>query len=178
MKFTKYFFGLLAAVAMLAIAPRAEAQKAGVNNLLSGAVLPTLTTNQFVTAGVTNQAGSPTGYTITSSNLVQSVGEYDYAGITWQYTWPVGSTNGITNLKVYESFDNGQTFGANPVFTYAPTPAAAGAPGTWTTNQVVDIHGVTHLAFSLDNNATGFISNVVLRVNLKAPRVTTTPAKN
>lgn len=170
MKFNRFILALIALAVLAIAAQSALAQKSGLYNIVSGGVLPTLTTNQIVTSGVTNQAGSTTSYTPTGSTFVQTVAEYDNVGLTWSFTFPTGSTNGVAHLSVYKSFDNGQTYEVNPSFTYVPTPTAALAPGTWTTNTSLSVAGVTHLAFSLDNNTVGFISNVVLRVNLKSPK--------
>ena len=125
-------------------------------------------TNQFVVAGVTNQFGSPTAATITLSNMVMPVYEFDNFGVTWGFTWPVGSTNAPVNLKMFKSYDNAQTFEASPSYTWAITPNAAGAPGTWITNANLSATNATHVAFTVENAASGHISNLILRVNLKS----------
>ena len=177
MKISKLILAGLAAAAMVAVAPRADAQKVGLYQLLSGTTtINTLATNQFIVGGVTNQLGNPAAYTPTGSNLVQTVGEYDYVGLTWKSSNPVGSTNGLVNLKVYKSFDNGATYEALPSFTYSYTPTAILGAGSFSTNVYLDVHGVSHLAFSLDNNTVGYITNVLLEVNCKANKVWVKPA--
>lgn len=168
MKFTKL---ILLTACVLAVATSAFAQKSGVYTQLAGGAtaIPTLTTNQFVVSGVTNQAGAPASDSITSSNLIQTVAEYNSVGLTWQFTYPTGSTNGAVTLFIYRSFDNGVTYEANPGFTYAVTPVAPGN-GTWTTNLSIATTDATHLGFSVENKAVGYITNCNLKINLKSPK--------
>src|ERR1035441_10406445 len=108
MKFAKHLFLTISATALCTTA---FAQKSGVYTLLGGGTttMPTLTTNQFIVAGVTNQLGSPGSDTPSSSttnwsfNLIQNVSEYNSFGITWQFAYPTGSTNGAVTLFGYKS---------------------------------------------------------------------------
>ena len=176
MKFTKYLFLTICATALCT---SAFAQKAGLYTLLSGGTttIPTVATNQFIIAGVTNQLGAPSADAITSSNLTQTVGEYNTAGLTWQFAYPAGSTNGAVTLFVYKSFDNGATYEASPSYTYTVTPAAPGA-GVWLTNMSITLTDATHIGFSVENKAVGYITNCLLKVNLKAARVISKTAVN
>jgi hypothetical protein len=93
----KTSFSVLILVTMLfASKITARAQQAKVYEFLSGGTttMPGGVTNQFVVAGFTNQLGSPTADAITGSNLVQTVAEFDNAGITWQFKGSNLTTNG------------------------------------------------------------------------------------
>lgn len=175
MKFTKHLFLTLC---VIAATTTAFAQKAQVYTWLSGGTttMNTLTTNAFVVAGVTNQLGNPTSDTPSSSttnwsyNMVQTVAEYNSFGLTWQFTAPTGSTNAAVTLFGYKSFDNGVTYESNPSIVYTMTPTALLVPLTWTTNLTVSCTDASHIAWSVENKTVGYITNVVLKVNLKSPK--------
>jgi hypothetical protein len=174
MKPNRIFLALAFCLGLAAVAPRVEAQKAQVYTYLSGGntIIPTLATNQFVVSGITNQFGSPTSYFPTASNMVATVAEYNDVGLTWGFVAPVGSTNATVNLKIYKSFDNGVSYESTPSFSYAITPTAinAAAGTVLGTNLDLSVPGVSHLAFSLDNNTAGYVTNVVLKLNDKSPK--------
>ncbi len=168
----KLFLSILT-IGIIALAPAALAQTPGVTKLLVGGTtfMHTLTTNAFIFNGVTNQLGSPSLYPPTASNLVASVASYDNVGFTWQFSNPVGSTNGTVNVKVYKSFDNGVVYESTPSFVFTYTPPASAGAATWTTNANLSIAGVTHLGFSVDNNTVGDITNCLLEINDKMLKV-------
>jgi len=167
LKFTKYFSALIAAVAMLAIAPRAEAQKVGVYQIFTGGTTRALalTTNDIALGLVsTNQYGLPG----TPTNIIQTVGNFDYVGITWSFT---GGSNAV--LQVFRCKDNGLTFNTNsPDFTYTSTAVTPG----WTTNATLDVHGDSHIAFVLQNKGTLDLTNLILSINCKSGTTYTKPA--
>jgi hypothetical protein len=79
------------------------------------------------------------------------------------------------NLKVFRSYDGGITFEANATNAFAYTPPAPGGQ-TWTTNGNIELKGVTHLAFSIDNNSASYLTNLNLRLNLKSVKYATVNA--
>jgi hypothetical protein len=176
MKFIKYLFTILGAVS---ICVAANAQQAGVITLLNGGTTTVQAglTNNFIVSGTTNQFGSVWQAGITSSNLMQSVAEYNTVGLTWQFKGLADTTNAVIALKVYKSFDNGVSFEDNPSFTYSCTPAAPGSV-SWTTNQSITVTDTTTLGFTVENHCADYITNVVLKVNLKPTKVYSLPARN
>jgi hypothetical protein len=155
MKFTK----TILVTAILAVATlTASAQKAGLYQTFNGG------TTRLV-AGTTNSIATGTNAAVqyglpgTSTNIAQTVGEFDYVGLTWSFT---GSTN--ATLKLYKSFDNGLTYEANPSFSYSGS-------GTFATNASIDVHSVTHLGVVLANVGTLDATNHVLEFNLKSPKM-------
>ena len=179
MKFIKYLFTILCATSLCLAA---SAQQAGVNTLLPGGntILRPGAFNNVVATGVsTNQYGSSTSYGTITSNLVQSVAEYDNVGLTWSFTgFGAGCTNAAVVLYVYRSYDNGLLYEANPGFTYSCTPGFGADTATFTTNLNLAVTSATHLAFSFSNTNTVAVTNVILKVNLKPAKVYTLPARN
>lgn len=174
MKFTKIFTAILAAMVVLLFLPSAQAQRSGINTVISSAAAGTLTTNVYVVGNVTNQYGGPTAITnIYSTNLIATVGDYDYAGITWQFTGVTATTNGNVVLRVFRSYDNGVTYEYTPGYTYTVvTPTATTGAGLYIgscTN--IDLHGATHIAFTTVNLAASYITNESLVLNFKIPKV-------
>jgi hypothetical protein len=155
---------LTIAVITFSFAPNAPAQPAGlhwVENALSGGTsrVPASTTN-VIANGLTstNIYGLPGTY----SNLCISVDEFDYVGFTWKYG--VGSN---ATVQVFKSMDNQVTYEANPSYSFSGPTTSSGA---FSTNALLDVHGVSHLAFVLQNASTIDESNAYLIVNLKSPK--------
>jgi hypothetical protein len=157
----KIFLAILT-VAALAIASTATAQNIGLYRILSGGTttVPAGVTNQIVVGGVTNQYGLPG----TATNLAQSVQDYNTAGLTISLTGTATSTNSVL---IYKSFDNGTTYEANPSFSY--TGIAPGA-AAWSTNASLTLTDVTTLGFVVKSSGTTDATNVLVELNLKAPR--------
>ena len=141
----------------------ANAQQAGVQVILSGGTMrvPALTTN-VISVGLvsTNTYGLPG----TSTNLFQSVQEFDYVGLTWSR-----ATGSNDTLQVFKSHDNGVTFEAIPSFSYTG-PAASAA---FETNITLDVHGVSTLGFVIKNAGNVDLTNTLLEVNLKLNKILT-----
>ncbi len=170
----KLLIAIVAVAALMFAPPKAAAQTPGVYTLLSGGNthLNPATTNIYVVNNVTNNIGTPG----TSSNLVLSVSEYDNVGLTFQYVGVAQTTNGSCGLSCWQSHDNGTTYESAASYTFLATPTGA-ATLTVATNLVVK--GATHLAFTIQNastNAAAFMTNVLLKVNLKSFRVQSQPA--
>jgi hypothetical protein len=160
----KYFATLTATVLTFAFAPNAPAQQAGlhyVETSLSGGSsrIPAGTTN-VIANGLTstNIYGLPS----TITNLCLSVREFDYVGFHWSYG--VGSNAAV---MVFKSFDNGATYEDNPSFLFSGPATSSSA---FSTNALLDVHGVTHLAFVLQNASTIDESNALVKINLKSPK--------
>jgi hypothetical protein len=117
----------------------------------------------------------------TTSNLVQDVSEYDYAGITWQNVMPAGSlgaTNQPYGVFVYRSYDGGQIFESASVLNWTnvstAAQAATGITNQFTTN--LNCQAATTIGFIFTNGtATGLPTNGILRVNLKSPKFGAVP---
>ena len=176
MKSSKTLRVLLFTVLALFTFIPARAQQSGLQPaLLAGgtASQAAQTTNQMVTAGMTNQAGSLTSDTITTTNISINVADYDNVGLTFQETGTTQSTNGIYGLRVYRSYNKGVTYEANPGWSFTNMTAAPGAQ-TFTVVTNLYIPSVTTLAFSFENgntNILGFETNILLQINCKDPRV-------
>jgi hypothetical protein len=165
-------------IALSAMSFTVSAQDSGRYVLLSGGTttLNAASTNAFVVAGVTNQLGNPAAMAITGSNLVLNVSEFDSVGLTWKETGVVATTNGTSRLQVFKSYDGGTTWETNAAYGYTnTTPASTTGAATYTQTQKLDTSGATHLAFSMDNNASSYFTNNYLVLNLKRPKVGTYP---
>lgn len=160
--------GIAVSLAQSVLTFNASAQSSGVYKVFTGGttIFPASSTNKYVVGGVTNVWGAPGSAT----NTVQTVGDYDYVGLTWGFTGTATSTN---DLLVYKSFDNGVTFETNPSFTY--TNIAPGA-AAFVTNASLDVHAVTHIAIVSRSRGTTDGTNQLVEFNLKMPRVQSTPA--
>ena len=148
------------------------------NGTGAGIVLPPSTTNQLVSATLTN--GVFNGVTTTNfvglpgtgTNLALSVDTFDYVGLTWSFMGTATSTNA---LLAYKSFDYGLTYEAIPSFQYTGiVPGAA----SFATNASLDVHGVTTLAFVFKNSGTTASSNNIVELNLKSAQLYTIPPGN
>ena len=161
------------AMGLIALAIPAAAQNIGLyyppEGAGTGTVIPALSTNlvwQFALSNgiptsvvTTNQFGLPT----TSTNSAQSVQDYDYCGFTWSY-----ATGSNATVQLYKSFNFGASYELTPTFSYNfPGTNATG----FTTNAILDIHGVTTLAVVMMNPGNLNISNNLINFNLKAARV-------
>ena len=162
MKFTKSIF----TIAILAIAGTlaANGQIAGVYPIgtLNGGInriLAATTNTAAVGLSSTNTYGLPG----TSTNLVQSVAEYQTVGLTWSY----GAGSNAT-LQVFKTFDNGTTFEANPSFSYSG-PAASSA--AFSTNVSISVTDCTGIGFVLKNASNLDLTNVLVEVNLKLTKL-------
>jgi hypothetical protein len=160
----KNFATLTITALALAFAPKASAQPAGLHwaemSLSGGASrVPALTTN-VIANGLTstNIYGLPGTY----SNLCMSVDEFDYVGFTWKY----GAGSNAT-VQVFKSMDNQVTYEAIPSFSFSGPATSSGA---FSTNALLDVHGVSHLAFVLKNASTIDESNALVEINLKSPK--------
>jgi hypothetical protein len=163
-------------IALAASSIPSFAQDSGVKVLLSGGTttLNAASTNAFVVDGVTNKLGNPASMTITSSNLVLNVSEFDNAGLTWQETGVVATTNGTSRLQAFVSRNGGSIWETNAAYAWTnTTPASTTGAATYTQGGNMDLRGVTHIAFSMDNNAASYFTNNTLSVNLKRPKVGT-----
>lgn len=161
MKFHRIFLAAAFCLGLAESAPRAEAQQAQVYQIIYGGTsrVPASTTNTVIVNVSTNTYGIPG----TGSNLVMQVAEFDYVGLTWTFT---GSTN--ASLLIYKSFDNGVTFNTNAAdFNYLNQTAGT---GIFTTNAALDVHGVTHLGFGLQNRGVNDETNLLLEINCKSPK--------
>jgi hypothetical protein len=150
----------LAAMFTLAV----DAQVAGVYPLITGnAGIPAQTTNEIIVNGNTIIYGNPG----TASNLVQTVSEFDYVGLTFSMAGTAATISAPVGVRVFQSKDNGFTFEPNPSYTFSVTAAGA-FTNTVVTN--LDVHGSSHIAFQVFNNTGGYATNVLLEVNLKSPK--------
>jgi hypothetical protein len=171
---------LLGVLCALLVQP-ASAQVARYYNLFSladgstndlTATLPAATTNQIVLLGgtVTNQFGSPTATTITSSNILLHCHEFDKCGFTFQSVGIAGSTNGIFGVQIYASMSKGAVIDPNPRWSFTTNAAAPGGQ-TYTVITNLDLSGIDILYFSFINgSANGWQSNVIAGVELKSPK--------
>ena len=188
MKFNKWKLALVAPFALVIGISTAPAQVAGLYPSLittatnsgtsQSVVFPANSTNTvytyFYTNGVANGVSTTNliGNPGTSTNLTQSVVNYDYVGLTWGFTGTATSTN---SLLIYKSFDNGANYEGAATFQYLNVaPGAAG----YVTNASLDVHGVTTLAIVVKNSGTTASTNNVLEFNLKSPQFFTTPPGN
>jgi hypothetical protein len=132
-------------------------------------------TNTVIIAGVTNQYGSPRAFTITVSNLMQKVYEFDNVGLTIKFNGITSTTNGNVNFKIYKSYDEGNVFELTPSFAY--TFVTAGAV-SYQTNGNLSVSGVTTLGISFDNESSDYITNLLLEFKPKATKVMTRTSSN
>ena len=157
------FAALTIAAITFALAPVALAQPAGLHYIgtLSGTPVrgPALTTN-VVAIGLTstNIYGLPG----TSSNLVQSVDEFDSVGFTWSYLSGSNAT-----VQVYRSYDNQVNYEITPGYSFSG-PATSSA--AYSTNGSLAVPGATHIAFVIKNASTLDLTNCYLTVNLKSEK--------
>ena len=177
MKFTKYLFLTLCSISLCTAA---MAQSAGVYTLIAGgtANLPAVSTNiVYPTLTTSNLYGLPG----TASNLVQSVAQFDYAGVTLQYVGTIDTTNVAVGVLVYGSANNGVAWDSTPRWALTNITLAASATTGYTSTTVtnLDTHGLTSLAFvPYNRTAVGIATNFLLQVNLKSPKVYQLPARN
>ncbi|MEN6533361.1 MAG: hypothetical protein ABFD89_06840 [Bryobacteraceae bacterium] len=179
MKKRIYSFLMIAALAAACTLPAAAQNVPGLYTFTPGGTAAQLgaTTNQWTfTTGtgtnavtITNIFGAPG----TSSNFVMNVSQCDYAGFTWSCTGIANTTN--VTVKLFKSFDNGNTFEAVPSFVYGPLNIGA---ASFKTNASLDIHGVTHLALVTEAASYAGPTNQLIELNLKAPLVLTVPPGN
>jgi hypothetical protein len=164
MKKTFSAFALSVAIALAAIAQLEPTRPTSgvhfISRLDGTATLPALSTNTFIVDSTTNVFGAPG----TTSNLVQVCTEFDYVAFTFSFTGSATSTN---SLLIHKSYDGGATFETMPAFQYLNI-----APGvaSFRTNDVLDLRGVSHIAFVLRNSGTTAASDALLKVNLKSPK--------
>lgn len=161
MKLTQLF---LTATVAIAAALTCDAQVAGVYPLITGnAGIPALSTNVIYVINGTNYFGNPG----TASNLVQTVSEFDYAGLTFSMAGTAATISAPVGVRVFQSKDNGFTFEPNPSYTFSVSASGA-FTNTVVTN--LDVHGSSHIAFVVFNNTGGYATNVLLEVYLKSPK--------
>lgn len=173
-RFISFLFLAISVIALSLCPSRAHAQRPGYYTIYSGtSILPTITTNLVYTPGSsTNTWGLPG----TSTNLVQSVAEYDIAGVNLAWTNAPAATNAIVGVAIYKSQDNGITFSTSPTWQLTNAPIAPGLLQTVLQTNL-DVRGITHIAFVPYNTTGGAVSNLILGVELKAPKFYTLPAR-
>lgn len=148
-------------VAVAAVAFTASAQQAGLYTPLNGGTTRVLAAStNLVALGVTST--NQYGLQNTSSNLVQTVAEFDKVGFTWSY----GAGSNATVL-IYKSYDNATTFESVPSYTYTGPAATATA---FSTNALLDLTGVSHVAVVIRNPSTIDMTNAYVGFNLKSPK--------
>lgn len=173
-RFTSFLFLFVSVIALALLPLSAHAQKPGYYPIYSGtSILPTISTNLVYTPGTsTNTWGLPG----TSTNLIQSVAEYETARVHMAWTNAPAATNSIVGVAIYSSADNGITFSTSPTWQLTNAPIAPGLLQTVLATNL-DVKGITHLAFVPYNTTGGAVSNLILGVNLKAPKFYTLPAR-
>jgi hypothetical protein len=157
MKFLKPFrlVLLFAVLPIFALAPRpAQAQKAGLYEVL---------TANSLAAGATNT------WTIGSTtNLVINCSEFDNVGFALIESGP--GTNSAQIVRFYKSFDGGNTFETSSSFSFT-TPTKATTQTQFATGTNISTVGVTHLAIgSVENGTAGGTATNTLRFYLKSPK--------
>lgn len=178
MKLNKWTLALFALLALIFTVPSALAQNTGLYSAIGGGavVIPAGTTNKVYVYTLTNGVPNGTittntyGNPGTATNLTLNVQDYDYAGLVFTFTGTATSTN---DLLVYRSYDNGATYEANAGFSY--TGLAPGA-ATYVTNALLDVRGVSRLAFVIKSAGTTYATNAAIKLNLKAARLQTSAA--
>jgi len=147
----------------------------GVYPLLPGGttVIPALSTNTdvtYVTNGAslvitTNVWNGPKGGNIAANTNLLTVpcSQYPNVGCTFSFTGQALSTN---SLSIYASYDNGETFGAIPIYQ---TPAIVPGAASFITNFNLSVPSVSELAFVITGTGSALTTNALLEVELVSP---------